>query len=83
MANKSKASIIIPLMLGTFMAALDNSIVNVSLPVMQQQFKVELDGIQWVITASMLAFCVFMPLTNWLKDKMGLYKMYIISIFIF
>ncbi len=83
MKQNSKASIIIPLMLGTFMAALDNSIVNVSLPVMQKQFKVELDDIQWVITAYMLAFCVFMPLTNWLKDKIGLYKMYLISICIF
>ncbi len=27
-------------MLGTFMAALDNSIVNVSLPIMQRQFGV-------------------------------------------
>lgn len=44
--NKKKASIIIPLMLGTFMAALDNSIVNVSLPVMQKQFSVPLDEIQ-------------------------------------
>lgn len=70
-------------MLGTFMAALDNSIVNVSLPVMQRQFKVQIDDIQWVITAYMLAFCVFMPLTNWLKNKIGLYWMYLISICIF
>lgn len=57
------------------MAALDKSIVNVSLPVMQKQFNVRLDDIQWVTTAYMLAFCVFMSLTNWLKDKIGLYKM--------
>ena len=78
-----KNVVIIPLMLGTFMAALDNSIVNVSLPVMQKQFGVQLDDIQWVITAYMLAFCVFMPLTNWLKNKIGLYKMYLISISVF
>src|SRR5437588_12523121 len=78
--NEGQASIIIPLMLSTFMAALDNSIANVSLPVMQQQFKVQVDDIQWVIRVYMLAFCVFMPLTNWLKDKIGLYKMYLISI---
>src|SRR5207237_10090928 len=47
------------------------------------QFKVALDDIQWVITAYMLAFCVFMPLTNWLKSKIGLYKMYLISIVVF
>lgn len=80
---KNKNVVIIPLMLGTFMAALDNSIVNVSLPVMQKQFKVDVDDIQWVITAYMLAFCVFMPLTNWMKDKIGLYKMYLISICVF
>ncbi len=76
---KNKAAIIIPLMLGTFMAALDSSIVNVSIPVMQRQFNVQIE----VITAYMLAFCVFMPLTNWLKDKIGLYKMYLISISVF
>ncbi len=73
----------ISLILGTFMASLDSSIVNVSLPIMQKQFHVALDDIQWVITAYMLAFCVFMPLTNWLQSKIGLYKMYLISIVIF
>lgn len=82
-AMKKKKVVIIPLMLGTFMAALDNSIVNVSLPAMQKQFKVEVDDIQWVIIAYMVAFCVFMPLTNWLKDKIGLYKIYLISICVF
>lgn len=80
---ENKKVVIIPLMLGTFMAALDNSIVNVSLPIMQKQFKIEVDDIQWVIIAYMLAFCVFMPLTNWLKDKIGLYKMYLVSICVF
>ncbi len=80
---KNRATVIVPLMLGTFMAALDNSIVNISLPVMQRQFKVQVDDIQWVITSYMLAFCVFMPLTNWLKNKIGLYTMYISSIVLF
>ncbi len=80
---RNKAWIIISLILGTFMASLDSSIVNVSLPIMQKQFNVALDDVQWVITAYMLAFCVFMPLTNWLQSKIGLYKMYLISIVIF
>ena len=46
-ANKkgmmNRTWIIISLMLGTFMATLDSSIVDVSLPVMQQHFKVALD----------------------------------------
>lgn len=75
--------ILITLMLGTLMAALDSSIVNVSLPVMQRQFHCRLDDIQWVVTAYMLSFCVFMPLTNWLKNKLGFFHLYVISLLVF
>jgi DHA2 family multidrug resistance protein len=75
--------ILITLMLGTLMAALDSSIVNVSLPVMQRQFHCRLDDIQWVVTAYMLSFCVFMPLTNWLKNKLGFLHLYVISLVVF
>ena len=42
-------------MLGTFMAVLDSTIVNVSLPKIMSSFGVGLSTIQWVITAYMLA----------------------------
>lgn len=80
---RSKAGILITLMLGTVMASLDSSIVNISLPVMQDQFDCRLDEVQWVVTAYMMAFSVFMPLTNWLKDRIGFFTLYVASLSIF
>lgn len=65
------------------MASIDSSIVNVSLPVMRKQFNCDINDIEWVITAYMLAFCIFMPMVNWLKRKIGYYWLYIISLFVF
>lgn len=80
---KQRFGILFPLILGTFMAGIDSSIVNVSLPTMSTQFGVGLDAIEWVIVAYMLGFCVFMPLTSWLKEQIGFYALYLISLSIF
>ena len=45
-------------MMGTFMAILDSSIVNVALPHMMSAFGVTRDDIEWVSTAFMLATAV-------------------------
>src|ERR1035438_1423868 len=78
-----KLAIILPLMLGTLMSGIDSSIVNVSLPVMRVQFNTGLSDIEWVITAYMLGFCVFMPLVNWMKQRIGFYALYLGSLSIF
>ena len=49
------------IMLGTFMAVLDATIVNVGLPKIMASFGVGLDKIEWVITAYMLAMAVALP----------------------
>lgn len=68
---------------GTFMASLDASIVNVSLPAMMLTYHVRLDEIEWVVTAYMIAFAALMPLSAWLREKIGSKKLYIISLTIF
>ena len=80
---RSKAGILVTLMLGTIMASLDSSIVNISLPIMQEQFGSRMDEVQWVVTAYMMAFSVFMPLTNWLKNRIGFFNLYVASLSIF
>ncbi len=70
-------------MLGTFMAAIDASIVNVSLPVMRTQFNVRVDEIEWVITAYMIAFSLFIPAINWTKNRIGYYNLYLFSLIMF
>jgi DHA2 family multidrug resistance protein len=70
-------------MLGTVMSALDASIVNVSLPNMMASFGASIDDIEWVITGYMLAFSMFMPLTAWLRDRVGYRALYVASLAVF
>ncbi len=56
---------------GAFLATLDSSIVNVSIPAIMADFGSNLTDIEWVVTAYMLAFAVLMPLTAWLRDRIG------------
>jgi len=70
-------------MLGTFMAVLDSTIVNVSLPKMMSSFGVGLSTIQWVITAYMLAMAAMLPTSGWLADKFGYKKVYFWGLFLF
>lgn len=64
-------------MIGMLMAALDGSIVNVSIPAMMANLSVGTHDIEWVSTAYMLAFAAFMPLTAWLGSKIGNKWLYI------
>jgi DHA2 family multidrug resistance protein len=71
------------IMLGTFMAILDSSIVNIALPHMMSAFGVTRDKIEWVTTGFMIASASVMPLVAWLAVKLGYKKLYLGSLFIF
>lgn len=70
-------------MIGTLMSALDSSIVNVSIPAIMADFGSSLDDIEWVITGYMLAFASLMPLTAWLRDRIGHKQLYVASLVVF
>src|SRR6476659_66028 len=70
-------------MIGTLMGALDQSIVNVSLPAIMADFGSSLDDIEWVVTGYMLAFATLMPLTAWFRDRIGQKALYIGSLVVF
>jgi EmrB/QacA subfamily drug resistance transporter len=69
--------------LGTFMAILDTSIVNVAIPKMMNVFGVSTDEIQWVLTAYMLTMGTVIPLTGYLGDNYGTKKTYIWALIAF
>ncbi len=69
--------------MGTFMAILDSSIVNVALPHMMSAFGVNRDQIEWVSTAFMLALAVTMALVGWLVNRLGHKTLYIASLAVF
>lgn len=69
-------------LLGTFMVILDTTIVNVALP----QIGIALDsqsGIEWVVTAYLLAVGIAQPPTGWLADRFGRKKLFIASLALF
>jgi EmrB/QacA subfamily drug resistance transporter len=70
-------------MMGTFMAILDASIVNVALPHMMSAFGVTRDQIEWVATAFMLATAVSMPVVGWLAGRLGHKLLYLGSLVLF
>jgi DHA2 family multidrug resistance protein len=71
------------LIIGTFMAILDSSIVNVALPKMMAVFGANTDTIEWVVTAYMLSMGVVMPLSGFLGDTFGYKRCYIASLALF
>ncbi|PSL49970.1 EmrB/QacA subfamily drug resistance transporter [Chitinophaga niastensis] len=83
MRDINRTGILIVVIMGTTMAGIDSSIVNISLPVMSKQFNCTLDEIEWVITVYMLSFSVLMPLTSWLKNRIGFFNLYIGAISLF
>ncbi|WP_035100782.1 DHA2 family efflux MFS transporter permease subunit [Aneurinibacillus terranovensis] len=71
------------IVIGTFMAILDTSIVNVALPKMMNVFGVSTDDIQWVLTGYTLVMASVIPLTGYLGDRFGMKRMYLISFILF
>jgi MFS transporter, DHA2 family, multidrug resistance protein len=71
------------IMIGTFMAVLDVTIVNVGLPKMMAAYGVSVDKIEWVLTAYLLVFAVVLPSSGWIADHLGFKKTYLMGLFLF
>jgi DHA2 family multidrug resistance protein len=70
-------------MIGTFMAVLDATIVNVALPKMMAAFGVSVDQVEWILTAYLLVFGVILPISGWLADRFGSKTMFLAGLFLF
>ena len=71
------------IMIGTFMAVLDATIVNVGLPKIMASFGVTVDKVEWVVTAYMLVMAVMLPTSGWLADHLGFKRTYFGALFVF
>ena len=67
----NKWLVLMSVMIGTFMAVLDATIVSVAFPKMMAVFGVSVDQIEWVMTAYMMAFAVVLPSSGWIADRFG------------
>jgi len=69
--------------MGTFMAVLDSSIVNVALPVIAASLGVELTTIQWVVSAYLLVITILLPLFGKVGDMYGRRRIFLLGFVIF
>lgn len=71
------------IMVGTFMAVLDSTIVNVGLTKIMTAFGTDVDKIEWILTAYLLVFAVMLPTSGWVADHFGYKRTYSLALFLF
>jgi EmrB/QacA subfamily drug resistance transporter len=77
--------ILLTVIIGTFLGRLDQTIVNLALPKIIDDFGISVSAAGWIATAYILANAIFVPVWGKLGDTLGRKKIYILgfSIFIF
>lgn len=71
---------LIAIVMGTFVAVLNSSLMNVALTQFVTVFGSTVATIQWVITGYMLASAVVIPLSGYLGDTLGSKNLFILSV---
>ena len=69
--------------LGLFMIMLDNTVVNVALPAIQEDLAADLSELQWIVTGYALAFAALMLTGGKLADLLGRRLIFVVGIVIF
>lgn len=82
-SSRSWAVAVLVALIGPFMAILDSSIVNVAIPTIMRVFNTNTSTVEWVVTIYMLALGVVVPLSGWMGDRLGLKRLYILSLAVF
>jgi DHA2 family multidrug resistance protein len=70
-------------LIGTIMAVLDSSVVNVALPNMSGTLGATIEEITWVVTGYILAQVILMPITALLSAHFGRKRFYLASVILF
>jgi len=75
--------ILVTVIIGTFLGRLDQTIVNLALPKIINEFGITVNSAGWIATAYILANAIFVPIWGKLGDTLGRKKVYIIGFVIF
>jgi DHA2 family multidrug resistance protein len=78
-----KWTVAVSIAIGSLMATIDTSIVNVAMPQIRGELGASLQEITWVTTAYMIAMVLIMPLTGFLGSFFGQKRVYIASLVLF
>ena len=83
MKETNKWLILATVIVGTFLGRLDQTIVNLALPKIINDFSITVDAAGWIATAYILANAVFVPIWGKLGDTVGRKRVYILGFAIF
>lgn len=79
----SKWLVLVTVMVGTFLGRLDQTIVNLALPKIINDFGITVSAAGWIATAYILANAIFVPIWGKLGDTIGRKKVYVIGFVMF
>jgi EmrB/QacA subfamily drug resistance transporter len=71
------------IMLGAFIAILNQTLINVAIPHIMIDFNVSANVVQWLVTGYMLVNGVMIPITAFLIERFGSRRMFIIAMVLF
>ncbi len=75
--------VLLTVIVGTFLGRLDQTIVNLALPKIINDFGITVTSAGWIATAYILANAVFVPIWGKLGDTLGRKRIYIIGFTVF
>lgn len=81
--NNLRWWILFTVIIGTFLGRLDQTIVNLALPKIINEYGITVSAGGWIATAYILANAIFVPIWGKLGDSIGRKKVYIIGFTIF
>jgi EmrB/QacA subfamily drug resistance transporter len=82
-SEKNKWLIMAGVSIGTFMAVVDGSIVNIALPAIEKDLHTSFSTVQWVVLAYMLTLVTFLLTIGRLGDMFGKKRLYLAGYAIF
>lgn len=83
MKDKKTIAITVAVGIGTFMSALDSSVINLAMPLIKADFGASLSIVEWIITAYLLVVSSLLLTYGRLSDLYGQKKLYLIGFIIF
>ncbi|MEI6100733.1 MAG: MFS transporter, partial [Eubacteriales bacterium] len=81
--DKKVKLIILSVGIGTFMASLDSSVVNLAMPLIKSDFQVTISMVEWIITAYLLVVSSLLLTFGRIADLYGYKKVYLAGFAIF
>ncbi|HZG72293.1 MAG TPA: DHA2 family efflux MFS transporter permease subunit [Chondromyces sp.] len=82
-ANRPPYGILAVLMIGAFIAFLNNTLLNIALPSIMNDLNVEATTVQWLTTGFMLVNGVMIPTTAFLIQKYSVRRLFLVAMGLF